>query len=261
MRMKVRLALFGQIGSGKTTLLHLVCHSLGLEALPEPFNDNPYLPKMLGKEIGKNECCKKGIDHPEYCYNFCPTCGEPLKPEVPNPYPFLTQLWFLYARVNQYIDASVYNKNELKCNTLLRLWYRILNYLLGKGVGIERSVFDDAEVFLQMLFDAGTIRSEDYTCYLGHFNILLKALSLAGINKPEKVVFVTAPIDVILERIRLRGRPFESYYLTDEGVQYLERLNKYYMRMYENWNGKKLLIENVGHPTQIAEKVVNWYKT
>ncbi len=58
--------------------------------------------------------------------------------------------------------------------------------------------------------------------------------------KPDLVVYLQAPVDVLLERIAKRGVQYEQY--IDKG--YLERLNEAYARFFHEFDAAPLLIVN-----------------
>lgn len=60
--------------------------------------------------------------------------------------------------------------------------------------------------------------------------------------KPDLVVYLQAPVDVLLERIARRGVDYEQY--IDRG--YLERLNEAYARFFHEFSAAPLLIVNAG---------------
>ena len=57
---------------------------------------------------------------------------------------------------------------------------------------------------------------------------------------PDLVIYLQAPVEVLLDRINKRGNPNERY-LTGE---YLERLNEAYSKFFLNYNDAPLLIVN-----------------
>ncbi|MCG6873245.1 MAG: deoxynucleoside kinase [Gammaproteobacteria bacterium] len=57
---------------------------------------------------------------------------------------------------------------------------------------------------------------------------------------PDLVVYLQAPVEVTIERVRRRGTPYEQ--VIDRG--YLEELTDAYMRFFHNYNDAPLLIIN-----------------
>jgi deoxyguanosine kinase len=60
--------------------------------------------------------------------------------------------------------------------------------------------------------------------------------------KPDLVVYLQAPVDVLIERIARRGIIYEQHIERD----YLERLNEAYARFFHQYEAAPLLIVNAG---------------
>ena len=58
--------------------------------------------------------------------------------------------------------------------------------------------------------------------------------------KPDLVIYLQAPVDVLLERIAKRGIGYEQHI----GRDYLERLNEAYARFFHEYEEAPLLIVN-----------------
>ena len=94
---------------------------------------------------------------------------------------------------------------------------------LGKqNVVQDRTLYEDIYVFAQNLRNMGLMLPQEYDCYK---NLFLEVHSV--VKPPDLLIYLRAPVDVLLGRIRRRNRPFE------EGVQpeYLAHLNE----LYEEW--------------------------
>ena len=68
--------------------------------------------------------------------------------------------------------------------------------------------------------------------------------------KPDLVVYLQAPVDVLLERIARRGIDYEQY--IDRA--YLERLNEAYARFFHEYDAAPLLIVNAAAIDPIANE-------
>jgi len=64
------------------------------------------------------------------------------------------------------------------------------------------------------------------------------------------VVYLQAPVDVLLERIARRGVDYEQYI----DRQYLERLNEAYARFFHEYEAAALLIVNAASIDPIANQ-------
>jgi len=85
------------------------------------------------------------------------------------------------------------------------------------------------------LFARVTLEEEEYRLYEQvHARLAL------DVPKPDLVVYLQAPVDVLLERIKRRGIRYEHF--IERG--YLERLNDAYARFFHEYDGAPLLIVN-----------------
>ena len=106
---------------------------------------------------------------------------------------------------------------------------RVADYLLEKDRLFARVTLDDAEFAL--------------------YEQLYARLDIQA-PKPDLVVYLQAPVDVLLERIARRGVEFEQYI----DRQYLERLNEAYARFFHEYEAAPLLIVNAASIDPIANQ-------
>ncbi len=87
---------------------------------------------------------------------------------------------------------------------------------------VDRSIYEDAEIFARASLELGNISARDHRSYRNVYELVT-----ASLPKPDLLLYLRAPTAVLLGRIRRRGRPIES------GVTeaYLSLLD----RMYEEW--------------------------
>jgi deoxyguanosine kinase len=123
---------------------------------------------------------------------------------------FPAQLYFLFQRAQQL--ASL-NQQDLFAPV------RVADYLLDKDRLFARITLDEAE-----------------------YELYEQVYSKLGIvaPKPDLVVYLQAPVDVLLERIAKRGINYEQQIERD----YLERLNEAYARFFHEYEAASLLIVN-----------------
>ena len=123
---------------------------------------------------------------------------------------FPAQLYFLFQRARQ---LSALQQQDLFAPV------RIADYMLDKDRLFARIVLDDEEfklyeqVYSRLAMDAPT---------------------------PDLVVFLQAPVDILLARIDRRGIPYEKYI----DAAYLERLGEAYTRYFHQYTASPLLIVN-----------------
>ena len=121
-----------------------------------------------------------------------------------------TQLYFLFQRAQQLASLK---QQDLFASV------RVADYLLEKDRLFARVTLDDAEYAL--------------------YEQVYAKLDVQA-PKPDLVVYLQAPVDVLLERIGKRGIDYEQHIER----QYLERLNEAYARFFHEFESAPLLIVN-----------------
>jgi deoxyadenosine/deoxycytidine kinase len=121
-----------------------------------------------------------------------------------------TQLYFLFQRAQQ---LAALNQQDMFAPL------RVADYLLEKDRLFARVTLDEAE--------------------LGLYEQVYAKLDVQA-PKPDLVVYLQAPVDVLLERIAKRGIRYEQQ--IDRA--YLERLNEAYARFFHEYESAPLLIVN-----------------
>jgi deoxyguanosine kinase len=121
-----------------------------------------------------------------------------------------TQLYFLFQRAQQ---LSTLKQQDLFARV------RVADYLLEKDRLFARVTLDDAEYSL--------------------YEQIYAKLDIQA-AKPDLVVYLQAPVDVLLERIARRGIEYEQHIER----AYLERLNEAYARFFHEYEAAPLLIVN-----------------
>jgi len=121
-----------------------------------------------------------------------------------------TQLYFLFQRAQQ---LAALNQQDMFAPL------RVADYLLEKDRLFARVTLDEAE--------------------LGLYEQVYAKLDVQA-PKPDLVVYLQAPVDVLLERIAKRGIRYEQQ--IDRA--YLERLNEAYARFFHEYEAAPLLIVN-----------------
>jgi len=86
----------------------------------------------------------------------------------------------------------------------------------------DRSIYEDAHIFARALRHSGNLSERDYQAYRRAFDLVVD-----GLPHPDLLLYLKAPVPVILERIRRRGRAIESG-ITAEYLSLLETF-------YEEW--------------------------
>jgi deoxyadenosine/deoxycytidine kinase len=89
-------------------------------------------------------------------------------------------------------------------------------------VALDRTIFEDAEIFATALYQMRKISKRDWLTYMGFYEAILDA-----IKPPDLMIYLRCSMRTLRNRIRLRGRAMES----DVPLSYLKRLD----RLYEEW--------------------------
>ena len=119
----------------------------------------------------------------------------------------------------------------------------------------DRSVYEDAEIFAQNLFNQGHIKDRDFETYWDLYQVLSKFLP-----PPDLVVYLRASVPSLKERISTRGRPYERKIKT----KYLTRLNDLYESWVDNFNLCPVLtvptddlnyVKHPGHLDLVVQKI------
>jgi deoxyadenosine/deoxycytidine kinase len=110
---------------------------------------------------------------------------------------FHLQVFFLGHRAQQHID----------------LWND------PRSAIIDRSIYEDAFIFARALNHLGNLNERDYQTYKQVFEMVVKTLP-----PPSLLVYLKAPVDILIDRIRNRGRSIE----TGITPEYLGLLDSYY---------------------------------
>ena len=89
-------------------------------------------------------------------------------------------------------------------------------------VALDRTIFEDAEIFATALHQMRKISKRDWQTYQGFYHAILDA-----IRPPDLMIYLRCSMRPLRQRIRLRGRKMEQ----DVPLAYLKRLE----RLYEAW--------------------------
>lgn len=89
---------------------------------------------------------------------------------------------------------------------------------------LDRTWYEDAEVFARGQYEQGLMSDDDWDLYQRLYAELLHS---PAARPPRLLVYLHAPLETVLERIATRGRDREK----DAGVDYWEEMH----RRYERW--------------------------
>ena len=121
-----------------------------------------------------------------------------------------TQLYFLLTRTRQ---VQAFKQQDIFSNA------RVSDFMLQKD----------------RLFAQVTLNNEEYDLYDQLYSYMA-----VDIPKPDLIIYLQAPVNTLIKRIKKRGRDFEKYI----DAEYLERLNAMYLKFFNTYNASPLLIVN-----------------
>jgi deoxyadenosine/deoxycytidine kinase len=115
---------------------------------------------------------------------------------------FHLQVFFLGHRAQQHLDMAKTPQSAI----------------------LDRSIYEDAYIFARALHRLGNLNERDYFAYRRLFELVTQSLPA-----PDLLIYLKAPVNILLDRINARGRAIESG-ITSE---YLALLDSF----YEEWMG------------------------
>lgn len=136
---------------------------------------------------------------------------------------FHLQMYFLGHRAEQYLQLA-----------------RETNSVI-----LDRSIYEDAHIFVRALHHLGNLTERDYSAYQRLFNVVL-----GGLPTPNLLIYLKAPVSVLMKRIQRRARGIE----TGISSEYLQLLDTFYSEWLENFDLCPVLTINtenldyVNHP-------------
>lgn len=113
---------------------------------------------------------------------------------------FHLQVFFLGHRAEQYLEY----------------------YRLPQSAILDRSIYEDAFIFARALYHMNNFNERDYLSYRRVFDLVV-----SNLPPPDLLIYLKAPVEVLMDRIHSRGRAIES----GISAQYLELLESF----YEDW--------------------------
>jgi len=113
---------------------------------------------------------------------------------------FHLQVFFLGHRARQHLDMAADPRSAI----------------------IDRSIYEDAFIFARALHEMGNLTERDYQSYRQLFDLVVRTLP-----PPALLIYLKAPVGVLIKRIQARARNIE----TGISADYLALLDSF----YEDW--------------------------
>ncbi len=110
---------------------------------------------------------------------------------------FHLQVYFLGHRADQYLQSANASRSSI----------------------LDRSIYEDAYIFARALHHMGNLNERDYLAYKRLFEVVVN-----GLPAPHLLVYLKAPVEVLMDRIQKRARGME----TGITVEYLALLDSFY---------------------------------
>lgn len=91
----------------------------------------------------------------------------------------------------------------------------------------DRSIYEDAHIFARALYHLGNLSERDYRAYRQVFDMVT-----SGLPRPDLLLYLQAPVTVLVERINQRGRAIEKG-ITPEYLSLLESFYGEWMQTFD----------------------------
>lgn len=113
--------------------------------------------------------------------------------------------------------------------------FRHIVELQKKGTNIiqDRTIYEDAYIFAENLYDMGLMSARDFENYSNIFESIV-----SYIKAPDLLIYLRASVPTLVNNIQIRGREYESGIRLD----YLSKLNDKYEKWIKGYREGKLLI-------------------
>lgn len=121
----------------------------------------------------------------------------------------------------------------------------------GQRVVQDRSIYEDCHIFTAHHYQQGLISERDFQTYQYLYQGMIDFLP-----QPDLIVYLSAPVDSLLERISERGRDYEQ----EISAAYLEDLNTLYTRWFQRAHQKGLPVLELSTARLSAEQVFQHLK-
>lgn len=148
------------------------------------------LAERLGSRLGWRTSYESVVDNP-YLADFYADMRQ---------WAFHLQVFFLGHRAQQYLELANGPQSAIA----------------------DRSIYEDAHIFARVLHHMDNLSERDYQSYRRIYDMVV-----AGLPKPDLLLYLKASVPVLLDRIRRRGRDMEKG-ITPEYLSLLETF-------YEEW--------------------------
>jgi len=169
---------------------------------------------------GKTSLAEKLAKHYGWEVYYEAVDGNPyLEPFYSNmeKWSFHLQIYFLNSRFEQVL--KIINQSE-------------------KTIIQDRTIYEDAYIFAQNLYETGKMNHTDFETYRSLFSTIMQAIS-----PPDLMIYLKADLPKLLKQIKIRNRDYEQ----NIDPEYLKSLNHLYESFKGQYTHGKLLEIDVNH--------------
>lgn len=146
----------------------------------------------------------------------------PLYYQDPKKYGFLLQIYFLNKRFNLIKEAYKENNNVL-----------------------DRSIYEDY-LFTQINYENGNMAKQEFDVYEDLLSNMMEEIEGLPKKSPDLLVYLYADFDIILDRVKLRGRDYEQIDENPGLKDYYRTLWDKYHQWYEDYDKSDKIKIDVG---------------
>lgn len=98
---------------------------------------------------------------------------------------------------------------------------------------LDRSIYEDAEIFARNLYNNGKMSQREYETYNQIFYTMLEYL-----KKPDLLIYIKTSVDTIVKRIKKRGREMEMAV----PIEYWKQLDDLYKDWINTYDQSKIYV-------------------
>jgi deoxyadenosine/deoxycytidine kinase len=153
------------------------------------------LTERLGARLGWRTAFESVADNP-YLADFYADMAQ---------WSFHLQVFFLGHRAQQHVELAACPESAIA----------------------DRSIYEDAHIFARALHHMSNLNERDYYAYRAVFDLVA-----GGLPRPDLLLYLKAPVEVLLARIQRRGRAIES----GISAEYLSLLESFYDEWMEGFD-------------------------
>jgi deoxyadenosine/deoxycytidine kinase len=157
---------------------------------------------------GKTSLTERLAGRLNWCSAFESVADNPYLPDFyadMRSWSFHLQVFFLGHRAQQYLELAAASHSAI----------------------LDRSIYEDAYIFARALHHLGNLSERDYFAYRRVFDLVV-----ANLPPPDLLIYLRAPVPVLVDRIRRRARSIESGIEAD----YLALLDSFYQDWLETFD-------------------------